>query len=70
MQFMFPVLLISLIEASGVQAMGVIRPGFGTVGKAIKVLVNALPMPVPEHTVYHYDGESRYWFILILLMLD
>ncbi|KAF8911853.1 argonaute-like protein [Mucidula mucida] len=40
---------------SGVQAMGVIRPGFGTVGKAIKVLVNALPMPVPEHTVYHYD---------------
>lgn len=42
--------------ASHVQTVGVRRPGFGRLGRQIKVITNHFPVSIPDAIIHHYDG--------------
>ncbi|KAK0445339.1 argonaute-like protein [Desarmillaria tabescens] len=45
----------SVSVSPAVQAIGVLRPGFGSAGRQTTVFVNACEMDTPDITIYHYD---------------
>ena len=47
------------LHSGHVAAVGVKRPGYGTVGRPIDIQVNCFPVDAPNITVYQYDGGSN-----------
>ncbi|KAG8746116.1 hypothetical protein FRC10_005982 [Ceratobasidium sp. 414] len=45
--------------AAHIQTVGVKRPGFGTAGRPITVLVNHFVCTIPTGTAYHYDDIDK-----------
>ncbi|KAJ6562409.1 argonaute-like protein [Mycena capillaripes] len=39
-----------------ITTVGVRRPGYGSVGKVIKINVNSFTAEIPDASIYHYDG--------------
>ncbi|KAF7327058.1 Argonaute-like protein [Mycena kentingensis (nom. inval.)] len=54
--FSAPYALIILV-AGHITTVGVRRPAFGSAGRSIQVIVNALSTTIPEGSIFHYDGE-------------
>lgn len=37
------------------------RPGHGTTGFPINIMVNCFKMNIPTNVIYHYDGKQSIW---------
>lgn len=45
--------------ADHIRTLGVKRPGFGTGGRVIQVIVNAFQTTITDNIIYQYDGQFR-----------
>jgi len=50
----------TLAIASHVRAIGVKRPGHGTVGRVVDIFTNHFATTLDQGTIYHYDGTHSF----------
>jgi eukaryotic translation initiation factor 2C len=47
--------------AGHIETIGVRRPGFGTAGRPLPIIVNSFPTTIPDGIICHYDGKSAFF---------